>query len=350
MAELRRDPIVGRWVIISAVRSKRPGSYHAEKGSSFTKPEKCPFCEGHESMTPPEIYALRSGFSRANAPTWKVRVVPNKYPALEMDTPPEKNRDGMFDIMTGYGSHEVIIESPDHVREMDEQSIDEICDSISAIQERMKYLYNEKKFKYAAVFKNKGKAAGASLSHPHHQLIATTVIPKRVKEELAGAFEYFKNNNRCIFCDIIREESEKRARIVCENDSFISLCPYAPRFPFETWILPKGHCIDFHDEKIIEVNDLLAAIMKETLQRFNKAIGDPEYNYIIHTAPNRIPKEGCWATIEKDFHWHIELFPRIVKESAFEWGTGFYINFMPPEQAAKYMREARVECQTKVSA
>jgi len=341
MAELRKDPILNRWVIIATGRSKRPGSYHVEKEVSYTKPEKCPFCEGHEKMTPPEVFALRAKKSRPDTPGWKVRVVPNKYPALKLNLPLEKSGIGMFNMMAGFGAHEVVIETPDHKKEAKDQTIGEIEDWIGALQERARTLYSDKRFKYAMIFKNKGRSAGASLSHPHHQIIATPVTPKRAKEKLAGALEYFKLKKRCIFCDIIKEEKDIAERVVCENEAFIAFCPYASRFPFETWILPKEHCLDLYDKRIVDKNSFLASILKTILQKLSRAIGEPDYNYIVHTAPNRLPKEGYWDTIEEDYHLHIELFPRLVKTAGFEWGSGFYINPTPPEAAAKFMRELK---------
>ncbi|MEA3305382.1 MAG: galactose-1-phosphate uridylyltransferase [Candidatus Omnitrophota bacterium] len=341
MAELRKDPISGRWVIIAAERSKRPGHYHVEKMTNYTKPEKCPFCEGHESMTPPEVYALRDRKSKPDTPGWKVRVVPNKYPALEVKTPFKNSSAGMFGMMTGFGAHEVIIETPDHKREAREQSIGEIQNWIYALQERVKVLYNDNRFKYALIFKNKGRSAGASLSHPHHQIIATPVTPKRVREKLEGASEYFKLKKRCIFCDMIKEEISRGDRIVCENDAFIAFCPYASRFPFEMWILPKGHCADFYDKMAVEKASSLAGILKAVLQKLSGVIGEPEYNYIVHAAPNRWAEKGHWRTIESDYHWHIELFPRLVRTAGFEWGSGFYINPTSPEDAAGFMRKVK---------
>jgi len=341
MAELRKDPILSRWVIIASGRSKRPGSYRVEKSASYTKPEKCPFCEGHEHMTPPEVYALRGSMSKPDTPTWKVRVVPNKYPALDVNSPLNKSETGVFNMMDGFGAHEVIIETPDHIKEAKDQSPEEIDAWLHALYERMKALHKDTRFKYVLIFKNKGRGAGASLSHPHHQIIATPVTPKRVKEELAGAMEYFKVNQRCVFCDIIKQEKEAGLRVVYENDAFIAFCPYASRFPFETWIMPKEHCIDFHDENMIKNSLHLADILKTVLGRMSAAIGEPEYNYIVHTAPNRIPQEGYWRTIEEDFHWHIEMFPRLIKTAGFEWGSGFYINPTFPEAAAKFMRELK---------
>jgi UDPglucose--hexose-1-phosphate uridylyltransferase len=343
MAELRKDPILGRWVIIATERSKRPGSYHVDKEASYTKIEKCPFCEGREDMTPPEIYVLRDKKSKPNTAGWKVRVVPNKYPALKIDAPLQKSGIGMFDMMTGFGAHEVIIETPDHKRETKDQSISEIKNWLYALQERARALCKGNHFRYVLIFKNKGRGAGASLSHPHHQLISTPVTPKRVKEELQGSLEYFKLKERCIFCDIIKQEIDIGERIVCENDAYIAFCPYASRFPFETWILPKKHCIDFYDQKVIEKNTFLAAILKTTLQKLSRALGEPEYNYMVHVAPNRFPRKGYWRTIEDDFHWHIELFPRLIKTAGFEWGSGFYINPTPPEDAARFMREIKTK-------
>ena len=138
---------------------------------------------------------------------------------------------------------------------------------------------------------------------------------------------------------MIKEEKDIGERIVCENDAFIAFCPYASRFPFETWILPKEHCLDFYSEKMVRKNRELAAILKEVLRKLSKAIGEPDYNYILHAAPNRPLREGCWSTIDEDYHLHIELFPRLIKTAGFEWGSGFYINPTPPEAAAKFMRE-----------
>ncbi len=346
MAELRKDPILGRWVIIATERSKRPGSYHIEKDLTATDPKQCPFCVGHEGMTPPEIYALRPDGTRPDTPGWKVRVVPNKFPALGIDVPLNRMGVGMFDAMTGFGAHEVVIETPDHSREAKDQRIEEIAAWLRVIQHRVKDLHKDERFRYILVFKNKGKAAGASLSHPHHQIIATPVTVKRVNEELTGSYEYYKLKERCVFCDIMREEKEKQERIVYENDAYMVFCPYASRFPFETWIVPKTHCIDFYDQRIADNLHLLAETLKVVLTKLDMALDGPEYNYIIHTAPNRYSRRGYWQTIENDYHWHIELFPRLVKTAGFEWGSGFYINPTQPEEAARFMREQQVASYT----
>ena len=342
MGELRKDPILGRWVIIATERSKRPGSYLIEKSPYESEPKNCPFCPGHERMTPPEIFALRSRRSKRNTKGWQVRVVPNKYPALGIDEPLKKKGFGLFDMMTNFGAHEVIIETPDHKREIYEQSTDEIVKWISVIQNRVEDLHKDIRFRYLLVFKNKGREAGASISHPHHQIIATPVTPKRVREELRGSEAYFKLKERCIFCDIIEQELASKERIVYENDAFVSFCPYASRFPFEIWILPKHHCIDFYDDIVKKDIKLLATVLKNTIAKLNKVLNGPEYNYLIHASPNRFERRGYWRTIHDDYHWHIELFPRLTRTAGFEWGTGFYINPTAPEDAAKILREMAV--------
>jgi len=343
MGELRKDPILGRWVIIATERSKRPQSYSINREPVLEDTKNCPFCYGNEHMTPPEIYALRPDNSKPNTSGWKVRVVPNKYPALGIDSPLKKKGYGLYDVMTSFGAHEVVIESPDHRREIYEQSIDEVCNWIRVIQGRVEDLHNDIRFRYLLVFKNKGKEAGASLTHPHHQIIATPVTPKRVREELQGAEAYFKLKERCIFCDLIEQELAMKERIVYENEAYVSFCPYASRFPFEIWILPRHHCIDFYNEIVKNEIKLLAAALKSTIAKLNKVLNGTEYNYLIHASPNRFMRSGYWKTIHEDFHWHIELFPRLTRTAGFEWGTGFYINPTVPEEAAKILRETPIE-------
>jgi len=340
MGELRKDPILGRWVIIATERSKRPDSFTLEKTSIKDDKDKCPFCEGREKQTPPEIYSLRGPKTKPDEPGWRVRVVPNKYPALNINIGLEKKGYGVHDMMTDFGVHEVIIETPDHEKEMKDQTIDEIEDVIKVLQHRVEELYKDKKFRYLLIFKNKGKAAGASLQHPHHQIIGLPITPKRVREELQGAEAYFKLKERCIYCDIIEQEKSWGERVIHESEDFISFCPYASRFPFETWILPKDHSIDFYSQKVKDRVRPLAEMLKLVLGKLSKVLNDPEYNYIIHAAPNRFVRGGYWKTIESDFHWHIELFPRLTQVAGFEWGSGFYINPTSPEQAAKFLKES----------
>ena len=337
MSEIRKDIITGRWIIISTVRGKRPHTAQPSKQEDGP-PKPCPFCVGNESATPPEIYALRDPASHRDGPGWRVRVVPNKFPALGIDEELVKKGVGLYDMMSGYGAHEVVIETPDHNRQIKDQEVNEIVDALTVIQDRVEDLHRDQRMRYILVFRNEGYEAGASIAHPHTQIIATPVTPKRVREELVGAESYFKLKERCVLCDIMSEEVDKKLRVVFENESYLAFCPYASRFPFEIWILPKTHGIDFFAREVRKSVRPLAECMKDVFQKLGKALNNPQYNYIIHTAPNRFPRRGYWKTIEEDYHWHIEIMPRITRIAGFEWGTGFYINPTFPEDAANFLK------------
>lgn len=340
MPELRKDPVVGRWVIISTERGKRPSDYQVV--AEARKPGPCAFCAGRESDTPPEIHALRPGTSAANTPGWDVRVIPNQYPALRSEG--ELNREGvwMCDQMNGFGTHEVIVETPDHESDMADLPAEHIALVLRTYRERILALRADTRFKYVMIFKNQGVAAGASLCHAHSQLIATPITPKRVKEELVGAKEYFDYKQRCIFCDYIRQETKVFTdRLLHDTSGFVALCPFAARFPFEMWILPKRHGADFsgiQNDETIE----LAGILKLMLGKLRMALNNPPFNYVLHTAPFRRPRGGYWSTLEEDYHWHIEIIPRLTRIAGFEWGSGFYINPTPPEAATRILRDTAI--------
>jgi len=337
MPELRKDPILGRWVIIAWERGVRPSDFqHVEeqRGSADT----CPFCPGNEGKTPPEVYAIRNGDTKPDTSGWNIRVVPNKFPALRIEGEMGRRGIGMYDMMNGVGAHEVIIETTDHTKTLGDLPIDQVALVMNTYQVRLRDLHNDTRFRYVLIFKNEGQRAGASLSHSHSQLIATPVTPKRVKEELQGAQAHYMAKERCIFCDIIGQEVDSGARIVYDNGKFIAFCPYASRFPFEIWLMPKQHSCDF---EALAKGDIpaLADALHVVLDKLAKALNRPQYNYVLHTSPNRYPRRAHWATIEDDYHWHIEIMPRLTRIAGFEWGTGFYINPTPPEDAAKYLRE-----------
>jgi UDPglucose--hexose-1-phosphate uridylyltransferase len=340
MNELRKDPILGNWVIISPERGKRP--------QSFTRPQRlvkkkkiCPLCSGNENLTPPEIYALRPKRSKPNTRGWRVRVVPNKFPALDKEKELVNERLGIFDMMSGFGTHEVIIETPEHDKNLRNQSIKELSEVLKIFQHRIRELYKDNRLRYCLVFKNEGWEAGASLQHPHSQLIATPVIPKRIREELIGSRNYFKREKRCIYCDILSQERKSKERIVYENKEYVAFCPFASRFPFEIWLLPKRHNADFCSRTTKKNIPLLADALKTTMQKLASTLNNPQYNYVIHTIPNPISKHGYGKNIDKDFHWHIEIIPRLTRVAGFEWGADFYINPMAPEEAARSLREKR---------
>ena len=334
MPELRKDPITGRWVIIATDRAKRPSDFVRDKvqikGSSF-----CPFCYGNEAKTPPEIMAYRSDGSARNAPGWSLRVVSNKFPALGIEGSLNRQGEGLYDKMNGIGAHEVIIETPEHNLTLATLPVQRIEDVLWAYRDRIVDLKKDRRFRYILIFKNHGEAAGASLEHTHSQLIALPVVPKRVIEEVEGAKEYYSFKERCIFCDIIRQEMESRSRVIAENQDFIALAPFAPRFPFEMWITPKKHLSAFEEAQKHEFEQF-AAILKDMLMRLDKVLDFPAYNHIIHTSPIN-------ETVNDYYHWHMEIMPKLTKVAGFEWGTGFYINPTSPEESAKFLRETLVE-------
>jgi UDPglucose--hexose-1-phosphate uridylyltransferase len=334
MPELRRDPITGEWVIIASERAKRPSDFALHSRGSEPDVSRCPFCPGNEAMTPPEIIAFRHPGSQRNAPGWWVRVVPNKFPALAVEGELSKTGVGMYDWMNGVGAHEVIIETPEHGRSLALLDARQVEDVLWAYRARYLDLKKDPRLKYILIFRNHGRVAGASLVHPHSQLIATPMVPGDVAAEMAGAKRYESYRERCVYCDIMRQESSEGTRMVVENDSFIAFEPYASKYPFETWVIPKRHGPSFAAVSA-EEQAAFASILGETLRRIHVVLDDPPYNFTIHTAP-------CDSDERPDYHWHLEVFPRLTIAAGFEMGTGIYINVTPPEIAAQYLREAEV--------
>ena len=343
MPELRRDPVIGRWVIISTERAKRPDQFAASgiEKEELAPGEKCPFCEGNEAMTPVEIYSLRKPGSMPNRPGWEVRVIPSVSPLLSIGGGLDRRGHGMYDLMNARGAHEIVVESPQHVKES-QLSAEQLAKSMNVVLDRVQDLQKDPWIKYVMIFKNYGKAAGGGhIKHSRTQLIGTPINLKRVKEELAGAKFYYDYRERCVFCDIIKQEIASSRRVVHESKFFIALSPFASRFPFETWILPKVHSCDYYNIDRGEIPDL-ATLIRTVFSKMRKVIGDFPYNLVLHAAPFRrdIGKKGYWETIGKDYHWHFEILPILTRVAGFEWGSGFYINPLPPEDAAKAVREA----------
>jgi UDPglucose--hexose-1-phosphate uridylyltransferase len=330
MSELRKDPVVGRWVIISAERGRRPSDFGPEPARP--RLTSCVFCPGHEDKTPPEILAGRPPGSDPTGPGWTFRVVSNKFPALRIEGDLEPTGEGPFDRMNGVGAHEVVVEAPQHDASLATMSADAIADVLWAYRERMADLKKDARFQYILIFKNHGEAAGASLEHPHSQLIATPIIPIMVIEELAGAAQYYEIKERCVWCDVIREERRSRHRVILDADGFVALAPFAPRFPFEAWILPTRHA-SAYEESGVEVLRALAGVLGGFVSRMNRVLHDPPFNFVLHTAPLHAPAL-------EHFHWHLEVIPKLTRIAGFEWGSGFFINPVAPEDAATALREA----------
>src|SRR6266403_1882007 len=328
MSDLRKDPIVGRWVIIATDRAKRPQEF--PRSESIRIGGFCPFCKGSETNTPPEILAYREPHTNANNPGWRVRVVPNKFPALQVEGALNKRGDAIYDLINGVGAHEVIIECPHHETSMSRLSVDNIREILWVYRDRLVDLKRDPRLVHGLIFKNVGALAGASLDHSHSQLIVTPVVPISVWEEMTGSLEFFNYRGRCIYCDMIQQELTTEKRIVLDTPNFLSFAPYAARFPFETWIVPKAHNSHFENIQKTEVDEL-GTLLKTILLKIEIALDHPAYNYIIHTSPfdsQPLPH----------YHWHLEVIPRLTRVAGFEWGTGFYINPVPPEQAAEVMR------------
>ncbi|MBI4834527.1 MAG: galactose-1-phosphate uridylyltransferase [Planctomycetes bacterium] len=329
MSELRKDPILGRWVIIAAERAQRPDDFkHPEVQAN---PTNCPLCEGKESTTPPEILALRNPNSKPNGPGWHVRVVPNKFPALRIEGNPDKRGKGIYDRMNGIGAHEVIVETPQHITSMAPLPEEHIRDILLVYRERLLDLKKDPRFNYGLIFKNVGNAAGASLEHTHSQLVATPIVPIRINQEMIGSKNFYDYRGRCIFCDIISQELEEKERLVINDEHFVAINPFASRFPFETWIMPKQHMTHFENISQSMIPGL-ARILKNIFVRLEKVLHNPPYNMLIHTTPFNMDSS-------EHYHWHIEIIPRITRVAGFEWGTGFYINPMSPESASVFLRE-----------
>ncbi|HJS06700.1 MAG TPA: galactose-1-phosphate uridylyltransferase [Pirellulales bacterium] len=349
MPELRRDPIIDRWVIIAENRGKRPGAFAA--GTSIELPlattapsahadeeEVCPFCPGNERETPPATFESRDDAGQPDAAGWRVRIVPNKYPALIDQEVAESLRDpdfspppqSLFASAPAAGVHEVIIDTPRHVTTVGELTDAELSESLLAIRARLQSLRRRTDLAHALVFRNVGRAAGATRSHIHSQLMATQSVASLIRAELEGAKQFFDEHRQCVFCRMIAEECTLAQRVVGDSAEFIGLCPYASRFPYETWILPKRHASHFEQIAVEDLDDLVR-LARGTIARIERLSQPAAYNLIFHTSPF-----DSLAT--EHYHWHIEIIPRLTIPAGFEWGSGWAVNPVSPETAAGVLR------------
>lgn len=336
MPELRKDPITREWVIVATERAKRPSDFHHKEEATLVQTQdhsNCPFCPGHESATPPEILAYRPPGYIANTNGWSVRVIPNKFSALNQLGEPLLRKDGIYESMPGVGAHEVIIETPEHGKSLARLNVKQVEQVLLAYRDRYLSLRQDPWLKYILIFRNHGKVAGASIEHAHSQLVATPIIPQLAWLKIKGIERYQEYYRRCVYCDIIEQESNEGKRIVAMNGSFLSFAPYASRYPFEMWIMPKQREAHFVNISAAQTGEL-AAILKETLLRLDLCLDDPPYNYTLLT-----------TDFTDNFHWHIEIVPRLSIAAGFELGTGIYINIVAPEQAASYLRHINIERQ-----
>jgi len=332
MPEFRKDPITGRWVILAPEREKQPRRPGEMNDAACSEP--CPFCAGNEAMTPPEVMAYRNEPAPANSPGWSVRVVSNKYPALVDFDARIFAPDPIYESRHALGVHEVIIESPDHVVNMGALGVEQVTQILRAYRERMRELTKDPRWRYILLYKNHGDRAGATLEHIHSQLISLPAVPELANGELSGAKRHYESTGRCIYCEMIERELRQRERVVQNSAHFVVFCPFAPRFAYEIWILPKHHAAAFEqssDEDILS----LASTLRELIAKLNQALDNPPFNYLFHSIP---PRE----TQSAHYHWHIEILPQVARAAGFEWGSGMHINSVTPEDAARLLRDVTV--------
>ncbi len=330
MGEIRKDPIHNRWVIIADGRAKRPHAFYngIEEGGNK---RKCPFCEGREEKTPPEIDSFRIS-GKPNEPGWKIRVVPNKYPALVPDDKVEKIFNGLSYKLRNSGTHEVIVETPYHKKNLFNMDREEISLIIKMYRKRYLSLRGDKNLKYILIFKNHGKIAGGSLPHSHSQLIGLPLIPPAIEEELIAV----KESVKCPFCDfILRSYNEERTLI--RNKDFIALAPYASTAPYELVIYPLKHVPCFEEINDSEI-DSLSKIFQDVFHKYNELLEKPPFNYFLHTSPT-----APTAKVYKNYHWHIVILPKLTITAGFEMGSNIFINPVAPERAVRELKKVGIQ-------
>jgi UDPglucose--hexose-1-phosphate uridylyltransferase len=332
--EFRRDPLHHVWVAFAPERQRRPQDF---KTAVLQRGNLDPFAEGNERLTPPEVFAMREKGTDPNGPGWRVRVVPNRYPAMRIEGQLSANPEQLYDRMTGIGAHEVIIETPERDLGLEELPLTAIAEVLATYRERILDLDRDSRFQLIYIFKNVGPSAGASLAHAHSQLVALPMIPPLIEGKLARAREHYLRTQRSIFSDMIHSERTAGTRLVAENDGYFLFCPFASRFPFELAILPKRHHPDYVSCSPTELHDL-AEVLRFALQRLNQVLDDPGYNLLLHTAPLRRPNTERFASASYDYCWHVEIVPRFNSLAGFEIGLGTYINTVFPEDAARSLR------------
>lgn len=327
MPQIRKDSIVNRWVIVATERARRPAAF-VDQVSHQTDQKDCPFCTSNEQP----IYS-----------NGQVRVFKSGTPFFSEVKPMERQKHGLYDFATSWGNHEVVLETTKHIANMADLPLEDIQKVFETYAQRMLLHRKDHFIRYVLAYKNYGVAAGSrAIGHSRSQIMAVPVNPIRVKDKITGAKRYFDFHERCLFCDLIRQERKDGQRVLLENSEFLAIMPFASRFPFETWIIPKRHCCEYA-QGVTGYENQLAQMIKELLLRFKVGLNDPALNYVIQSAPF---EEGGrykeYPTIEEDYHWHIELVPRLTRVAGFERGTGFYINPIPSEMTAEFLRDIRI--------
>jgi len=336
MPELRQNFFTKEWVIIATERAKRPEELATHRSPRKVLPfvESCPFCPGNENKTPPEILRMPTD---AGAP-WQVRVVPNKFAALQRDLQPTRTIQRSRRSLVGFGVHDVIVDTPDHAQAMALMPDAYVANVLRAYKARYDALSLDSRIAQVTIFKNHGADAGTSLEHPHSQLIASPVISHQVRERLEEALRHYDEYGECMFCQMIAEELAEQTRLVLASDHFVALEPFASPTPFATYIFPRRHMAGFADAGASEIMDL-ARVLRTVLAKLYHGLQDPDFNYTIRSAPVE-------ATGVKYFHWYVSIIPRLTRVAGFELGSGMFINTVLPEAAAQFLRDLKVEAPT----
>ena len=327
MPELRQNPITKQWVIIATERARRPHELAKDLKLSKQLPsfsERCPFCPGNEHLTPPESLRMdRDG-------RWQVRVTPNKFSALSREGELGRKFNGLKCVVNGVGIHDVVIETPDHSKTTALLPEDDVALILSAYKQRYFAITEDARIEHVTIFKNHGVAAGTSLEHPHSQIIATPIIPPQIRMRMEESLRFYDMCGQCIFCRVLKDELADRVRIVYETAHFVSFIPFASLTPFSSWIFPRRHMASFGEIHPEEIQDL-ARMLRVVLAKLYYGLGDPDYNYVVRTAP-------CEGRYLRYYHWYISLIPRLTKSAGFELGSGIYINPTIPEANAEFLR------------
>ncbi|MEZ5355069.1 MAG: galactose-1-phosphate uridylyltransferase [Bryobacteraceae bacterium] len=336
MPELRQDPATKDWVIVATERMKRPHEFRRAEPRPLLAGHdpRCPFCRGNEAKTPGEVLSVQGESG------WAVRVVPNKFAALVPGG--ETNRElagGFFRQMAGVGHHEVVIETPTHNRFFARMEVGELARVLVAYRDRYNSLREDRAVKLIVIFKNHGESAGTSLVHPHSQIVASPVVPPYVRRKCEESLRYYDATGRCLHADIFAAERDAVSRVIAENGHFFVFHPFASRAPFETWIAPLRFRPSFGQVDQEELS-ALAAVLRDTLAGLSDLLNDPDFNFVIHSAP--VGEED-----EEYFCWHLQIVPRLTQIAGFEIGSGMYITTASPEQTARAMREWRIEAASR---
>ena len=335
LPEFRRCPATGRWVIFAPERARRPITlahtepHHRDRVKPGTV---CPFCEGNEKLAADEVYAVRPDGSAKDSPGWQLRVIPNKFPALRSEmTSTLPLLDPFFEARPGFGVHEVVVPCREHEPNPANLSPDQYAELLVAYRERIRAFSADALWHYAQVFQNVGAEAGASLAHLHAQIIALPMVPDAVQSEWDFAKIYHGERGHCVYCDLIAKERAARSRIIRETEHFIAICPFAPRFAYEFWVMPRYHASHFEITGDAALKEL-AGLFLDLLAALDKVLDEPAYNAFLHTSPLR-------AKLNPHYHWHWEVIPRTARAAGFEWGSGCFLDAVPPEKAAYELRQ-----------